>query len=67
MVAVCRGTTCLERSAAGGVAARRTLDIMQKEQPNDRIDLKRATGSILEHYGISVADAKVGVMEASHP
>jgi hypothetical protein len=33
----------------------------------DRIDLKRATGAILENYGISIADAKAGVVEASHP
>jgi len=29
-----------------------------------RIEVKRATGSVLEEYGISVADAKAGVVEA---
>jgi outer membrane protein TolC len=32
-----------------------------------RIEMRRATGSILEEYGISIADAKTGVVEASHP
>jgi outer membrane protein TolC len=32
-----------------------------------RIEVRRATGSVLEDYGISVADAKSGVVEASHP
>jgi outer membrane protein TolC len=32
-----------------------------------RIEVRRATGSVLEDYGISVADAKAGVVEASHP
>jgi outer membrane protein TolC len=32
-----------------------------------RIEVRRATGSILEEYGISIADAKTGVVEASHP
>jgi hypothetical protein len=31
-----------------------------------RNNLKCAIGSILEHYGISIADAKTGVVEASH-
>jgi hypothetical protein len=31
------------------------------------IEVRRATGSVLEDYGISIADAKVGVVEASHP
>ena len=31
-----------------------------------RIEMRRATGSILEEYGISIADAKSGVVEASH-
>lgn len=31
-----------------------------------RIEVKRATGSILEEYGISVADAKAGQVEADH-
>jgi hypothetical protein len=31
------------------------------------IEVRRATGSILEEYGISIADAKTGVVEASHP
>ena len=77
--------------------ARRTLDIMQKEQKlgagsnqqtlsaehdlalaesalvtaetayeKARIEVKRATGSILEEYGISIADAKAGTVEADH-
>jgi hypothetical protein len=32
-----------------------------------RIEVKRATGSILEEYGVSIADAKTGVVEDSHP
>jgi len=31
-----------------------------------RIEVKRATGSILEEYGISIADAKAGTVEADH-
>ena len=31
-----------------------------------RIEVKRATGSILEEYGISIADAKAGRVEADH-
>jgi outer membrane protein TolC len=31
-----------------------------------RIEVTRATGSILEQYGISIADAKAGAVEASH-
>jgi outer membrane protein TolC len=30
-----------------------------------RIEVRRATGTILENYGISIADAKAGVVEAS--
>ena len=32
-----------------------------------RIQLKQATGSVLESYGISIADAKSGVVEADKP
>jgi outer membrane protein TolC len=32
-----------------------------------RIEVRRATGTILEEYGISIADAKAGAVEASHP
>ncbi len=32
-----------------------------------RIEVKRATGSMLEDYGISIADAKSGVVEESSP
>jgi outer membrane protein TolC len=32
-----------------------------------RIEVRRATGSILEEYGISIADAKAGTVEADHP
>ena len=31
-----------------------------------RIEVRRATGSILEEYGISIDDAKAGTVEASH-
>jgi outer membrane protein TolC len=31
-----------------------------------RIEVRRATGSVLEQYGISVADAKAGAVEADH-
>ena len=31
-----------------------------------RIEVRRATGSVLEDYGISIADAKTGVVEADH-
>jgi outer membrane protein TolC len=31
-----------------------------------RIEVRRATGSVLEQYGISIADAKTGVVEADH-
>lgn len=31
-----------------------------------RIEVRRATGSVLEQYGISIADAKAGTVEASH-
>jgi len=78
--------------------ARRTLDIMQKEQKlgagsnqqtlaaehdlaladsalvtaetayeKARIEVRRATGSVLEDYGISIANARTGVVEADHP
>ena len=31
-----------------------------------RIEVRRSTGSVLEEYGISIADAKAGVVEADH-
>ena len=31
-----------------------------------RIEVQRATGTILQNYGISIADARTGVVEASH-
>ena len=31
-----------------------------------RIEVRRATGAILEEYGISIAEAKAGVVEADH-
>jgi outer membrane protein TolC len=31
-----------------------------------RIEVRRATGSVLEDYGISIVDAKTGVVEADH-
>jgi outer membrane protein TolC len=32
-----------------------------------RIEVRRATGSVLEDYGISIASARTGVVEADHP
>ena len=32
-----------------------------------RIEVQRASGSVLEDYGISIADARAGRVEASHP
>jgi outer membrane protein TolC len=77
--------------------ARKTLDIMQKEQnlgagsnqqtlsaehdlavaesalvtaetayEKARIEVRRATGTVLEEYGISIANARSGEVEASH-
>jgi outer membrane protein TolC len=31
-----------------------------------RVEIRRATGSVLEEYGISIADAKAGAVEADH-
>ena len=31
-----------------------------------RIEVRRSTGSVLEEYGISIADAKAGVVEAEN-
>jgi outer membrane protein TolC len=31
-----------------------------------RIEVKRATGTVLEGYGISIQDARTGVVEADH-
>jgi outer membrane protein TolC len=31
-----------------------------------RIEVRRSTGSVLEEYGISIAEAKAGVVEADH-
>jgi outer membrane protein TolC len=31
-----------------------------------RIEVRRATGSVLEDYGISITDAKAGIVEADH-
>ena len=31
-----------------------------------RVEMRRATGSVLEEYGISIADARTGVVEADH-
>jgi outer membrane protein TolC len=38
----------------------------QTDYEKARIEVKRATGSVLEDYGISVADARAGVVEADH-
>jgi len=32
-----------------------------------RVEVRRATGSVLEEYGISIAEAKAGSVEADHP
>lgn len=32
-----------------------------------RVEVRRATGSVLEEYGISIAEAKAGTVEADHP
>jgi len=32
-----------------------------------RIEVRRATGTVLDLYGISIADAKAGAVEADHP
>ena len=31
-----------------------------------RIEVRRATGSVLEDYGISIANAKTGIVEADN-
>ena len=47
--------------------AESALVVAETAYEKARIEVRRATGSILEEYGISIADAKSGVVEASHP
>jgi outer membrane protein TolC len=42
------------------------LVIAETAYEKARIEVRRATGTILEEYGISIADAKAGVVEADH-
>jgi outer membrane protein TolC len=92
-----QGTARVDAARKARDLARRTLDIMQKEQKlgagsnqqtlaaehdlaladsalvtaetayeKARIEVRRATGSVLENYGISIASARSGVVEASN-
>lgn len=56
-------TLAAERDLA---LAESALVAAQTAYEKARIEVRRATGSILEEYGISIADAKTGVVEASH-
>ena len=47
--------------------AESALVVVEKAYETNRVEMRRATGSILEDCGISIADAKNGVVEASHP
>jgi hypothetical protein len=47
--------------------AESALVVVETAYETNRVEMWRATGSILEDYGISTADAKIGVVEASHP
>jgi outer membrane protein TolC len=89
-----QGSSRVDAARKARDLARRTLDIMQKEQKlgagsnqqtlaaehdlalaesalvaaetsfeKARIEVRRATGSVLEEYGISIADARTGVTE----
>jgi outer membrane protein TolC len=44
--------------------AESALVVAETAYEKARIEVRRATGSILEEYGISIADAKAGVVEA---
>ena len=46
--------------------AESALVTAQTAYEKSRIEVRRATGSVLEEYGISIADAKTGVVEADH-
>jgi len=46
--------------------AESALVTAQTSYEKARIELKRSTGSVLEEYGISIADAKTGVVEADN-
>lgn len=46
--------------------AESALVTAETEYEKARIEVKRATGFILEEYGISIADAKAGTVEADH-
>jgi outer membrane protein TolC len=92
-----QGASRVEAARKARDLARRSLNIMQKEQKlgagsnqqtlaaehdlslaesalvtaetayeKARIEVRRSTGSVLEEYGISIADAKAGVVEADH-
>jgi outer membrane protein TolC len=92
-----QGASRVEAARKARDLARRTLDIMQKEQKlgagsnqqtlgaehdlavaesalvaaetayeKARIEVRRATGSVLEAYGISISDARAGAVEAGH-
>ena len=92
-----QGASRVESARKARDLAKRTLDIMQKEQKlgagsnqqtlsaehdlalaesalvtaetayeKARIEVRRATGSVLEDYGISIADAKSGTVETDH-
>jgi len=92
-----QGASRVDAARKARELARRTLDIMQKEQKlgagsnqqtlaaehdlaladaalvtaetayeKARIEVRRATGSVLEDYGISIANARTGVVEASN-
>jgi hypothetical protein len=57
-------TLSAEHDLAVGESA---LVTAQTAYEKSGIEMRSATGSILEEYGISIADAKTGVVEASHP
>jgi outer membrane protein TolC len=42
------------------------LVVAETSYEKARIEVRRATGSILEEYGISISDARSGVVEADH-
>jgi outer membrane protein TolC len=46
--------------------AESALVVAETDYEKARIEVRRATGSILEDYGISIADARNGVVEADH-
>ena len=65
----------LEQGASRVDAARHGRDLALAESAlvtaetayeKARIEVKRATGSILEEYGISIAEAKAGAVGADH-